>query len=80
MARSRTAYHVFLCDHHHGTLDMHGAIVTSCDIFFYQTALAVGPDKIAEVARRFGLGQVFDIGISGQKAGIVPDIAWKRPI
>ncbi|MFX8493141.1 penicillin-binding transpeptidase domain-containing protein, partial [Acinetobacter baumannii] len=27
--------HVFHCDKHHGTLDMHGAIVTSCDVFFY---------------------------------------------
>ena len=70
--------HVFKCDHHHGTLDMHGAIVTSCDVFFYNTALNVGPDKIAEVAKRFGLGQIFDIGIPGQRAGLVPDKAWKR--
>ena len=70
--------HVFHCDKHHGTLDMHGAIVTSCDVFFYQTALVVGPDKIAKVARKFGLGQIFEIGISGQKAGIVPDLEWKK--
>ncbi len=70
--------HPYKCDKHHGTLDMHGAIVTSCDVFFYQTALAVGPDKVAEVARHFGLGQLFDIGIQGQKPGIVPDIAWKK--
>jgi len=70
--------HTYHCDQHHGTLDMHGAIVTSCDVFFYQTALSVGPDKIAEVARRFGLGQTFDIGFSGQKVGIIPDIAWKK--
>jgi penicillin-binding protein 2 len=70
--------HVFKCDQVHGTLDMTGAIATSCDIYFYRTALAVGVDKIAEVARRFGLGQTFDIGISGQKAGIVPDQEWKR--
>ena len=70
--------HTYKCDKHHGTLDMHGAIVTSCDVFFYQTALVVGPNKIAEVARHFGLGQTFDIGIQGQKPGIVPDIAWKR--
>jgi penicillin-binding protein 2 len=69
--------HVFHCDRHHGTLDLHGAIVTSCDVYFYQCALAVGPDKIADVARKFGLGQIFDIGISGQKAGVVPDRAWK---
>jgi len=70
--------HPYKCDKHHGTLNMHGAIVTSCDVFFYQTALSVGPDKIAEVARHFGLGQIFDIGIQGQKPGIVPDIAWKK--
>ena len=57
---------------------MHGAIVTSCDVFFYQTALVVGPDRIAATARHFGLGQTFDIGIQGQKQGIVPDIAWKK--
>ncbi len=30
--------HVFKCDSHHGTLDLHGAIVTSCDVYFYQCA------------------------------------------
>jgi penicillin-binding protein 2 len=70
--------HVFKCDKHHGTLNLHQAIVVSCDVFFYQTALVVGPDRIAEIARKFGLGQIFDIGISGQKPGIVPDIAWKK--
>ena len=70
--------HTFHCDQHHGTLDMHGAIVTSCDVFFFQTALSAGPDKIAEVARRFGLGDIFDIGIPGQKPGLVPDTTWKR--
>jgi penicillin-binding protein 2 len=39
--------------------------------------MAVGPDKIAAVARQFGLGDTFDIGIPGQKPGIVPDTAWK---
>ena len=69
--------HVFKCDKHHGTLDLHGAIVTSCDVYFYQTALFCGPDKLADIARHFGLGQIFDIGISGQKSGVVPDQAWK---
>jgi penicillin-binding protein 2 len=71
---------VWHCDQAHGVMDMHNAIATSCDIFFYQTALSVGPDKIAEVAREFGLGQTFDIGLSmhDQKPGIVPDLAYKR--
>jgi penicillin-binding protein 2 len=66
------------CDFAHGALNMHDAIKKSCDIYFYQTALAVGPDRIAAMARTFGLGQIFDIGIPGQKPGIVPDTAYKR--
>jgi penicillin-binding protein 2 len=62
----------------HGALDLRGAIATSCDIYFYQCALWLGPDRIARVAREFGLGQVFDIDAPGQKAGLVPDTAYKR--
>jgi penicillin-binding protein 2 len=68
----------FHCDKHHGVQNMHSAIATSCDIFFYQTALGLGPDRIAATARKFGLGQIFDIGIPGQKPGLVPDTAYKR--
>jgi len=69
---------IWHCDIAHGALDLKGAIAKSCDIYFYQCALSVGPDKIAATARKFGLGEVFDIGISGQKPGLVPDTAYKR--
>ncbi len=71
--------HVFRCDSHHGTLDLHGAIVTSCDVYFYQCALSMGgPDPVAAVATKFGLGQTFDIGIEGQRSGLVPTTQWKK--
>jgi penicillin-binding protein 2 len=66
------------CDAHHGVQDMKSAIATSCDIFFYQTALGIGPDRIHTVARKFGLGDIFDIGIPGQKPGLVPNTEYKR--
>jgi penicillin-binding protein 2 len=66
------------CDEAHGAQDLTGAIKTSCDIYFYQCALWVGPDHIADTARKFGLGQVFDLGIPGQKPGLIPDTAYKR--
>ena len=69
---------VWHCDVAHGAQDLHTAIATSCDIYFYQCALFVGPDRIADMARRFGLGQIFDIGIPGQKKGLVPDRAYKK--
>jgi penicillin-binding protein 2 len=66
------------CDEAHGTLDLKGAIAKSCDIYFYQLALSVGPDSIARVARAFGLGEKHEIGIPGQKPGLIPDTAYKR--
>ncbi len=66
------------CWGRHGTQDMHDAIKNSCDIYFYQTALKIGPDAIAAAAHAFGLGQTFDIGIPGQKKGIVGSREWKR--
>jgi penicillin-binding protein 2 len=70
--------HPFHCDKAHGTLNMHDAIVHSCDIFFFQTAVDLGPDVIAETARHFGINQVFPEGVPiEQKHGTLPDTAWK---
>jgi penicillin-binding protein 2 len=67
----------FACHGRHGTQNLHEALKNSCDVYFYNIALKVGPDAIAEVAEALGFGQTFDIGISGQKKGIVPSRAWK---
>ncbi|MGH6908584.1 MAG: penicillin-binding protein 2 [Phenylobacterium sp.] len=62
----------------HGAQNMHDAIKNSCDIYFYQTALKIGPDPIARAAHAMGFGQTFDIGIPGQKKGVVGSREWKR--
>lgn len=61
----------------HGYLDVVEALKHSCDIFFYETAQRTGIDKIAEVARRFGLGKAVNIGLENEKSGLVPDKEWK---
>jgi penicillin-binding protein 2 len=66
------------CWGRHGSQNMHEAIKNSCDVYFYQTALKIGPDGIAKAAQAFGFGQTFDIGIPGQKKGIVGSREWKR--
>jgi len=62
----------------HGTLDMLGGIKHSCDVYFYDVARRVGIDAIAEMARRFGLGQLTGINLPGEKPGLIPDSAWKK--
>jgi penicillin-binding protein 2 len=62
----------------HGALNMHEAIKHSCDVFFYDTARRIGINAIAEVARKFGLGETYGFEVPGEKAGLVPTPEWKR--
>lgn len=62
----------------HGKTDMMQAIAKSCDVFFYEIAERLDIDLIADMAKRFGLGSTFDIGVDGEKTGLVPDRSWKR--
>jgi len=67
------------CDEAHGTLDMKMGIAKSCDIYFYQLALRIGgPDPIAKVATTMGLGQLYNIGIPSQRAGLIPTVEWLK--
>ena len=61
----------------HGKINLIEAIEQSCDVFFYELSLKVGIARIAEMAKRFGLGTPTNINIPGEAAGIVPDKKWK---
>ncbi|MBQ8630384.1 MAG: penicillin-binding protein 2 [Alphaproteobacteria bacterium] len=71
--------HPFHCWKHsgHGYLDVVQALQHSCDIFFYETAQKVGIEKIADMARRLGLGEKVGIGLDNENSGLIPDKAWK---
>lgn len=62
----------------HGKMDMRDALKNSCDTYFYDVSQVIGIEAIANVARRLGLGQAYDISIGGGISGIVPTEAWKQ--
>jgi penicillin-binding protein 2 len=62
----------------HGYMDLHDALAQSCDTYFYTMAQRLGIDKIAATCLKFGLGRLLNLGIVGEKPGIVPDEKWKR--
>jgi len=66
----------FRCSHVHNDVDMHEALVRSCNVYFYRLAEQVGIDRIAHYAREFGLGQATGIGINTEASGFVPTRAW----
>jgi len=59
---------------------MIGSLMHSCDVFFYDIAARIGIDRIADMAKRFGLGKVLDIDLPGEKPGLVPTRDWKRAV
>ena len=61
----------------HGNLDMRNALKHSCDVYFYEAAKRTGIDRIAAMAKRFGLGVDLDIELPGTKAGFVPTREWR---
>ncbi len=62
----------------HGSVNLHRAIVESCDTYFYQLGPKLGIDKIAKWARAFGLGEKTGIVLDDEKSGTIPDTEWKR--
>lgn len=62
----------------HGSVDLHRALVESCDVYFYQLGLKTGIDEIARYARELGLGRVTGLELGSESPGLVPDSAWKR--
>ena len=62
----------------HGSVNMVEALQHSCDVYFYEVARRVGIDRIAEVAKRFGLGAPLGIDLPNEVGGTIPDRAWKR--
>lgn len=62
----------------HGSLDMVGALKNSCDVYFYEIARRIGPDRIHDMAIRFGLNQLTGIDLPGERPGLIPNRAWKK--
>lgn len=61
----------------HGSVDVLSALRHSCDVYFYEVARRLGIDRIAETARRFGMGARLDLELPGERPGLMPDRAWK---
>lgn len=62
----------------HGVVDLHKAIVQSCDVYFYALAHALGIDRMHAFLSRFGFGQPTGVDLMGEKNGLLPSPKWKE--
>ena len=66
-------------DKGHGYMSLRNAIKQSCDIYFYEMARKLGVDKLAVVAKKYGLGSsILGDVYFDEKKGLVPNTEWKR--
>ena len=62
----------------HGYVDLHNALVHSCDVYFYTIGQRMGIDVMAEFGKDFGLGKATGVELPSERSGIMPSTAWKQ--
>ena len=64
----------------HGVMDVHNAIVHSCDVFFYNIGMRMGIDRISKYAKMLGLGAKTGIDLPSEEPGLVPSEEWVQRV
>src|SRR5690606_5866468 len=56
----------------HGTVDLRKSIVVSSDTYYYKLAYEIGVDKLHDLMKPWGFGQLTGIDLEHETAGILP--------
>jgi penicillin-binding protein 2 len=64
----------------HGLVNLHEAIVHSCDVFFYTVGKELGIDRISYYALQLGLGRKTGIDLPSEETGMIPSEEWKERV
>ena len=62
----------------HGVVDLHKAVVQSCDTYFYRLAVDMGVEPMHDFLSKFGFGQQSGIDLQGEASGLLPSKEWKK--
>ncbi len=62
----------------HGAVNLHDAVVQSCDVYFYQLAVSLGIERMHSFLAGFGFGAKTGVDLNGESSGLLPSPAWKK--
>ena len=62
----------------HGSVNAKRAIQASCDVYFYETAVEMGIERMSSFLKQFNLGAQSRVDLGSEKKGVVPNQEWKR--
>ncbi|MCK4912343.1 MAG: penicillin-binding protein 2 [Candidatus Omnitrophica bacterium] len=68
----------FRCWETHGLQNLYQALTHSCNSYFYNLGLNLGPNALSRVAKQFGLDSPTGIDLPYEKNGFVPTLHWKK--
>jgi penicillin-binding protein 2 len=57
----------------HGVVDLHKAVVQSCDVYFYRLAVTLGIERVRQVLAGHGFGRPTGVDLVGEKSGALPN-------
>ena len=66
------------CSSRHGKESLRDAMVHSCNIYFYNLGILIGPENINKYAYRLGLGRRTGIDLNSETKGFIPSPNWKK--
>ncbi|HKN26118.1 MAG TPA: penicillin-binding protein 2 [Candidatus Acidoferrum sp.] len=64
----------------HGAVNLHSAIVHSCDVFFYNIGMRMGIGTISKYAKMLGLGARTGVDLPSEEPGLVPSEEWVQRV
>ncbi|MGH9527208.1 MAG: penicillin-binding protein 2, partial [Terriglobales bacterium] len=62
----------------HGVTRLVKAIAESCDVYFYTLGNELGIDKLANYAKKVGLGRPTGVDLPNEVGGLIPSPAWRE--
>ena len=60
----------------HGIVDLHKAILESCDVFFYNVGMRLGIDRLSYYGSSLGIGHRTGIDLPSEEPGLMPSEEW----
>jgi len=64
----------------HGVMNLHDAILHSCDVFFYTAGQRLGIDRLSYYGDKLGIGHRTGIDLPSEESGLMPSEQWVQRV
>jgi penicillin-binding protein 2 len=64
----------------HGVVDLHKAILESCDVFFYNVGMRLGIERLSYYGSNLGIGHKTGIDLPSEESGLMPSEEWVQRV